>query len=173
MKHLTAIFLLVVAGCSANQPAPERESTETISSRSAVEIDDETLEVAVAVFTYMFVHAEDWDNKINRRFVSLNGHSPPSLIKRLRTKSKFPVHSPYIRLEKGSVKESFVGGRYLSNTKDSLFYRISDIAKDVNGDIRVQCSVTWHSLAARGYEYTLEKKDGIWVVIKETRTWLS
>ena len=156
--------------------------------------DEELVEIYVATLAHMLKNAEDWDQKVERRFVSAIGRAPHALLERLRG-AGFKVQSPYVK-DPTYTKGRFTGGRYGARGDTSLFYSVNGVRKvtvnemwisvrlpdggsglqRIKGSktrVIVSCSVLWHGLAARGYRYTFEMKKGKWTITQVMPTWMS
>ena len=157
--------------------------------------DEELLNVCSATLLGMLKNAGDWDQKIERRFVSALGHAHKALFARLR-KAGFKVQSPYVK-DPAYTDGRFIKGRHLPKGDTSLFYYITNVGKITVDDewevvpnpdgggmllrpnrsskiqVIVLCRVIWHGLAGRGYRYVFEKRKGKWVIDRVEMTWES
>lgn len=133
---------------------------------------DELENIYEAVFRHIFKNAEDWDKKINVRFLDLGYNNPLSdkFFERFKNE-KIPVISPFKKCN--NYKPDLFDGKYRPDGKDALFYSIGGIKEFDKTHVFVECSVTWAILAARGYIYTLEKKGDKWEVVEVEMGWIS
>jgi len=131
------------------------------------ELDD----IYETAFRYMFEN-EGGKDDLKIRFLSVSSHLPwgEKFLRRFEDEA-VPVWPPEIKID--SYDEDFIDGMYRPNGHDALFYNICGVYVFDDKRVFVDCSVTWHVLAARGYIYLLERRNEKWQVIKSVHTWLS
>jgi len=129
---------------------------------------DDFLGICESTFRYMFENEANPDPKLNYRFISVLDPVPNELLGRFKDEA-IPVNPPGISFD--MIEDS----DYAQNPdkKVALRYSISSIRKESDSKVIVECSVYRHMLAAGGYEYTLEKHEGKWVVVDGRSTWIS
>lgn len=150
-----------------------RDSGQGAAANDTAALAAPDLDISAAVFTYMFAHAGNFGRNISRRLVSILDRCPPEFAERLRKRTGEAVLSPLVESTREYPNGQFLGGRYSPKGDDSLFYEISAIQPQEDGTVDVRCSVRWHSSAARGFEYTLKKRNGEWVVVRVVLVWTS
>ena len=164
-----AIFL---AGGPAKPPATapwKPSTTQPVSSTKPAAKGPEYLNVLETVFRYQFDHnASGSQRNVDYFFLRLDqSDPPPELLERFKNQSPRVLPGSMARASAGEgVKHKDLGGR-------GLIFNITQIAWLDANTAEVDGGYYEAGLSSSGNTYRVERRDGKWVVTKNTMHWIS